>query len=364
MNSHCTARWGLAPVLAVFVILVDAPVGSADEKLRVDDMVVVLIDSVEVAATETGLIAQLGVREGEPVDRGEVVGKLDDRKVRLNEKVAEVQWEIAAAKANDGLAAELAEKKLAHQRQLARQHEIVRDIAARKAENEVRVLASQKAEGVAKNELDRATRARREYVDSVSQSEIDGLRLAYERSQLETRQADFQRQIDELNFRSESEAAKAHVLNIDQSKIQLAQAIADRRVSQLQQQLQQQQLQLATLAVQQHQIISPLSGMVVEKMRRQGDWVKPGDPILRVVRLDTLRAEGFVDAAMIDTLRCGLDVTVTAAVGEKEVVTRPGKIVFTSPEIDPVNNEVRFWVEFDNPQLRILPGMRVSVSVP
>jgi multidrug efflux pump subunit AcrA (membrane-fusion protein) len=337
--------------------------GLAQDMLRVDDLVVVLIDSVDVAATETGVIAELNCREGDAVKVGQPLGRLDDRQAKLAEKLAITQSRIAAANADNGLATELAEKKLAHQQQLAKQHDVLRSIAEQKAENEIRVLAAKKAEEVAKNDLDRANRARRQFVDSVSRSEIDGLTLSYERCRLETQQAGFDRQMDRLNANSESEAAAAFQLSVEQSKIQLDQAIADQKIAQLQNELQQQQLAIAELAVRQHGIFAPIEGVVVERIRGTGEWVQRGDTVVRVVRLNQLRAEGFVDAAEIATLRSSRTVSVITAQGDSESTSRSGKIVFISPEIDPVNNEVRFWVEFQNPKQDILPGMRVSVQV-
>lgn len=359
-------QWRVRTVLATLFITMPAitlpAMAAAQDPSDIHDLVVVVIDSVEVAATETGVIAQLPVREGDSVKKGQVLGNLDDRRARLEKKLALTQLEIATAHATDGLGAELAEKKLEHQKQLAKQHEVVREIADRKAENEVRVLASKKAEGVTKNELDRANQARREFIDSVSQSEIDGLQLAFDRSKLETQQADFERGLDRLNVKSEMEAATAHILNIDRSKIELAQAVLDRKVQLLQKMFQEHQSELAALVVERHQLISPLDGHVVERMHGEGDWVKTGDAILRVVRLDRLRAEGFADAKMIDTLRANRNVTLTATDAPSAAITRPGTIVFISPEIDPVNNEVRFWVEFDNAKMDILPGMRVQLE--
>jgi multidrug efflux pump subunit AcrA (membrane-fusion protein) len=41
----------------------------------------------------------------------------------------------------------------------------------------------------------------------------------------------------------------------------------------------------------------------------------------------------------------------------------PGKIVFIDPEIDPVNAQVRVWVEVPNPGLRLRPGMRANMTL-
>ena len=41
---------------------------------------------------------------------------------------------------------------------------------------------------------------------------------------------------------------------------------------------------------------APFDGVVVEMYRRQSEWVQPGEPVLRFVRMDRLRVEGFVNA--------------------------------------------------------------------
>jgi multidrug efflux pump subunit AcrA (membrane-fusion protein) len=334
---------------------------AAAEALVVEELMVVLIDAVNVPARQVGAIAQIAVREGDSVQAGQRLAMLDDRKANLEQALARTQLEIARQRASHGLGMELATKKLAEQQQLARQHEIAREIAARKAENEVRVLASKKAEGVAKNELDRALRARQEYVDSVSRSEIDGLQLAYERTRLETQQADFERRLDVLLAKSEDEAAAGHLLSVERLQLEVAQAASEQRVQELQSQLQQQQAELAEWTTLQHTIVAPFSGVVVERFRNQGDWVAPGDAVVRVIRLDRLRAEGFVPAGQLSLLRRHRDVELTIAMAGEDVIRRDGEIVFISPEIDPVNDEVRFWVEFENPGLEVLPGTRVSL---
>lgn len=333
---------------------------AAAQALVVDDMVVVLIDAVDVPASETGVIASIDVREGNSVKAGQRLASLDDRQAKLQESLAKTELQIAEEKAENGLATDAANKKLAEQKQMAKQLEIAGEIASRKAGNGVRVLASKKSEAVAKNELERATRARQEYADSVSRSEIDGLRLSYEKTRLETQQAEFERQIDELNSQSAAEAAAGHAFSIDRSEIEVDQAIADQRVHRLQAQLKADQSKLAVLTTLQHRVLSPIDGVVVQRFHHSGEWVTAGEPVVRVIRLNRLRAEGFVTADKIAHLRENRTVVLSIDVGDA-IVERAGQIVFISPEIDPVNREVRFWVEFENPKLDVLPGMRLSL---
>ena len=41
----------------------------------------------------------------------------------------------------------------------------------------------------------------------------------------------------------------------------------------------------------------------------------------------------------------------------------PGKVVFVSPEIDPVNGQVRVWAEIDNKDGRLRPGLPAKMVV-
>jgi len=41
----------------------------------------------------------------------------------------------------------------------------------------------------------------------------------------------------------------------------------------------------------------------------------------------------------------------------------PGTVVFLSPEIDPVNSQISIWVEIDNEDLRLRPGMRAKMTI-
>jgi len=332
----------------------------AGEPILVSEMQVVLIDAVDVPASQDGAIAGISVDEGSSVRVGEQLAHLDDRKVKLEENLARTRLQIANENAQSGFAAELA---LAQEMQLAKEHEFKKQIADRKAGNDVSVQASKKAELVAGNELKRAVEARRQFVDSVSESEIDNLRLSFERTVLETKQAEFERVIDGLQAEAEAEAANSHQLGVERFKLELAQAKVEQRVQDLQAELQQHQLQLAELASSLQIIRSPIDGVIVERYRNLGDWVKAGEPLIRVIRLDRLRAEGFISSDQLDSINVDQKVQLTISRSEKSFVKREGIVKFISRELEPVSGEIRFWVEFDNASLDVLPGMRLSLSV-
>jgi len=217
----------------------------ADQSLSLGNLVVVVIDEADVPALKNGVIAEMRVREGDTVTTGQRLARLDDREATLQLAAAETELSIAEEQLANQHPVEIAEKKLAQQEQLKRQHAIVMEMAEAKAENEVRVLASEKTEAVAKNELGRAVQAREQFADSVSKSEIDSLRLAYERAMLETKQASFERQLDALQARAERETENSFQLGIDRSKIEVAAAMANARIQQLEVELGRQKQQLS-----------------------------------------------------------------------------------------------------------------------
>jgi macrolide-specific efflux system membrane fusion protein len=121
--------------------------------------------------------------------------------------------------------------------------------------------------------------------------------------------------------------------------------------------------QIAKEKLERRMIAAPLRGMVVEVLRRPGEWVQPGDSIVRIVRLDRLKAEGFLPIK-----HAGLDLVgrkvklIVGSPGERSVEAR-GQIAFISPEIDPLNAQVRFWAEVENKELKLRPGMTATLTV-
>ncbi len=347
----------LASVLCQFSTL------SAAETITVSDLIVGLIDQADVPAAKDGSIAELNVREGETVTAGQVLATLDDREAVLHRAAAKTEMMIAEEQAASQQAVQLAQTQLAQQEQLRRQHQIALEVATLKSKNEVRVQASEKAEAVAKNELSRAVQARSQFADSVSQSEIDGLRLSHEQRMLEVRQASLERQLDALQLQSEQEVERTFQLAIQRARIELEVAIANARISAMEIELGRHQHRLAELAVDQHRVVAPWNGTVTKQFLHQGEWVKRGEPVVRLIRLDRLRAEGYAGADLVPHLQSASTVKLNVDLGDGRATQREGEVVFVSSELDPVNQERAFWVEFENPDRIVLPGMRLSLTI-
>lgn len=206
--------------------------------------------------------------------------------------------------------------------------ELELDIARRKADNDVDVRFAQKAFAVAQAELARAQESVAKFSKSISQSEIDRLELAAGKAELQIEQA--RRELD---------------------------------IARVTRQLKENEVAVATHQLSRRRLVSPLEGIVVQMNRQRGEWVQPGQSVLRIVRMDRLRAEGFVKVDDLPNgLRgraCELRVDLPGQPGARF----RGKITFISPEIDPVNHQVRIWAEIENDQFRLRPGLRGTLRM-
>ncbi|HBJ35786.1 MAG TPA: hypothetical protein DDZ51_13780 [Planctomycetaceae bacterium] len=202
------------------------------------------------------------------------------------------------------------------------------EIAVREFENELNEHYATKSTEVARAELKRAMESNAKYPKTVSQTELDRLRLLVEQGELEIKKAQHERQIAGLTS------------EIRQNEYQTA-------------------LDQLTL----RQMSAPLSGMVVEIYHRPGEWVQPGDAVARIIRLDRLRVEGFLPASQGKLSLVGKPASVYATSEDGQPIELTGEVVFVSPEIDPINAQVRIWIEIDNADLQLRPGMTASVKV-
>ncbi len=200
-------------------------------------------------------------------------------------------------------------------------------IAAQQASDDVAVRAAKLSVAYATDEHARLAKANQDQPRSVSESELAKSKQAMEQALL-----DLEKQQNEIKLKK---------LQWDRSKSELA--IAQRN-----------------LAL--RSVTAPLTGVVVSVLRRLGEWVKPGDKLFRIVSIDRLRAEGFAQSASIDVNAQGAKALFLS---DEESTATPieGTVVFVSPEVDPVNGQVRVWVDLDNRLGKLKPGMRGSLKI-
>ncbi|HUG93569.1 MAG TPA: HlyD family efflux transporter periplasmic adaptor subunit [Planctomycetaceae bacterium] len=209
-----------------------------------------------------------------------------------------------------------------------RKAEIELQIARKTAGNNVKVRFARAAAEVARNEYDRSLDSRRRFGTSVTDSALERDRLQWERS----------------------------VLDIEQSEHEFA-------VEGLTAQLKENELAMAVRGVERRQVLSPIAGVVVEINRRRGEWVQPGEQVFRVLRIDRLRAEGFLNADEVQGELAGRRAVLHVDLPGRPNEQFEGKVTFVSPEIDPVNKQIRFWAEIENRNRLLRPGLKASLVI-
>lgn len=202
------------------------------------------------------------------------------------------------------------------------------EIATRQAKNRLKVQVARKSSQLAASELRRARAAQEKSSKSVSESEMDHLQFAAEKAELEVEQA-----------------------------------TEDQRTAELTAELKDSERLLAQAAVERRQISSPLTGMIVQVYQHAGEWLAPGKPVVRVLRVDRLRVEGLVSVKKLPGDPTGRKASFLVDLPGRPGATFEGIVVFVSPEVNPVNGQVQVWAEVENRDLLLRPGLQGKLTI-
>ena len=150
------------------------------------------------------------------------------------------------------------------------------------------------------------------------------------------------------------------VLSIEKSQRDLAIAGLEVKVSEA-------EVKAASSNLDRRQIIAPLDAVVVELSHHVGEWVQPGDPVMRLVRVDRLRVEGFLNAQNHRASEIqGRPVSVVATLARGQKETFAGKVVYVKPLIE-AGGEFLVRAEVQNRQQDgtwvLSPGLNVEMKI-
>lgn len=288
-----TMQSTLSYMLTVAMVTAAVAPAYADTggRVEVESVVLRLLDEADAPAQRPGVLVRIRAKEGDRVQKGQVLGELDMRDAELAEQVAKLELSIAEEKAS----------------------------------NDIQVRFAAKAHQTAAAELRRSEVSIANFPKSVSQSQIDVERLEVQKTLLEKEQAEHNQKLLAMEVDVKAGAVDA-----------------------------------ARLERLQRRIVAPLDGVVVEAAARLGEWLEPGELAFRLVNTNRLKAEGFVTAQQAQSMAVGDSARLTLA-GEPQSYS--GRLVFISPEIDPINNQVRVWAEIENEAGRLRPGQRAELLI-
>ncbi|MEZ6069396.1 MAG: HlyD family efflux transporter periplasmic adaptor subunit [Pirellulales bacterium] len=206
------------------------------------------------------------------------------------------------------------------------------DVAQKEASNDIDQKVALAAYWVARKELDSANEANKKSSGAISATEI--ARLGFE---------------------------------VDRARYAYYQAKHDFEIAKVTVQARQTQVAAAQLTVDRHLIKAPIAGIVEEVLMHPGEWANPGEQLLRIVQLDQLKVQGYVNSLELHPSEVlGRSVTVDVELARGRHATFTGKISFASTNIRDDDNypvtatvdnrqENGFWV--------LSPGMVATMTI-
>lgn len=258
---------------------------------------VTIIDEISVPAQEAGLLEVLSVKEGQLVEKGQVLGTIEKTDAELMVTIA--NYEYAAAK--------------------------------KTAENTLSIEAAVKAYEVAEAEYDSSLEANEETAGTVTETDLRRKRLQADRAKMQAELAKHELIVARYDAHAKFNA-----------------------------------LQRATSALKRRQITSRINGVVVKVNKHAGDWVQPGETVMRIVQMDRLRIEGDIDGtkyARHEVLGRPVKIKVFLTGGGTEDLE--GEIVYASSIIE--SNEYTVRAEVLNRQVNrrwlLTPGLNARMEL-
>jgi macrolide-specific efflux system membrane fusion protein len=213
-----------------------------------------------------------------------------------------------------------------------RSAEAERDEAQAKAEDDIDIRYALKSFELADAELNQDLDIKRKTPGAVTDAEIRRKQLVRTREQL----------------------------GIDRAKL-------EQRIAQFTSQVKAAAVEATDETILRRRILAPFDGQVVEVLKDASEWVNAGEPVFRVVQMDRLRVEGFLNGSEINPTSVAqrtVTVEIDLAEGRREQFT--GQVVWVNPIMQAGNKfrvraEVANRLERDEPLLR--PGMTARMVV-
>lgn len=208
------------------------------------------------------------------------------------------------------------------------------DVTKEKAEDDTELRAAKKVAELYKAEYEESVAINKRSPNSIAEMQVRRQKVQWEKSVLDAEVNEEKLQVAKL----EQKVAEVEVENVETE-------------------------------LQQRQIKSPFDGVVVELLRQQSEWVKDGEPLLKVVNMDRLRVEGFLPAdeyAPEQVLGARAVVKVRVVDGEPQPLACT--VDFVSPLVE-ASGDYRVFAVIDNAPGRggypwlVRPGSDVEMTI-
>lgn len=275
---------------------------------------------VTISANGQGLLVELGLFELDA--QGEVVLNDDGSSKRqmLRRGMLVHQGDILGKQQDD----ELTQEKIVAMQELL--------VARKEAEKTLEVEVAEAAARVAQASYQRANALNKEMPGSVSPEEVQ------------------EKYYDWLRATKSIEKAK-YDLEVNQEKVKVSEA----RVT------------ATDVQIRNRKFRSPIDGVIDDVYQNEGQWLREGDEVLRILRLDKVQVTGSVNAqTCVPEMIDGKDVRVTVERPGYEKQELPGKIIYVRQVVE--SGHYYFYAEVANAKTTdgywiLNPGALVTITI-
>ncbi len=199
---------------------------------------------------------------------------------------------------------------------------------------------------------------------------LDDINIRYAEAAAKVAEADYKQAL-EANAKVPGTVPQAEVrqrlLKLREMELSIEKAQKDMAIAVLQKQVSEAELQANKVNLERRKLTAPLDAVVVELARHEGEWVQAGEPVMRLVRVDRLRVEGFLNAKDFRASEIqNRPVTVVVALARGGRETLQGRIVYVKPLVEAggdflVRAEIQNRKE--NDAWVLSPGMNAEMTI-
>jgi len=294
VSSHVVdpMKCPITTVLAVLLLTVCSPL-EAQETISYSNAQLTLINNVNVASLDPGVVKELFVQPGDTVAKGATLLTLNKERFAAQANADNLNWQIAV----------------------------------QEAKSDIDLRFARKSFDVSEKQLQKNENAVREYAASISETEIDRLRLERDQAMLSIEVADMELCRATLTAKLRGEEKKL-------SEIQLSR----------------------------REIKSPISGLVAEVAVQEGESVPNGSTVVRVIGLNKLRVKAFYRSKYALSVKKGQTAKFVFQNGDEEI-SKEAEVIFVSPEIRATEKVFELWADVNNTDRQLLPGFKGVLEI-
>ena len=338
------------------------PITSSETLIVLPNCHVSSRETVEIPALERGALQQIIVEPGTDVTAGQVLGRLDDAEANLAVELARQDLQVAEQKLLAARTVPIAAAAVEEAKQFARQTQADALAAQAEAADDTAVRLAEKAAALARDVVERRRVSRSLSQSSISEMEWFNSQNALEQAEIRLESAQRERELASMRSQSKQAAWEQQQASVQRLTLLLEQAQGTEQTDKLALENLRTALRIAETRLQRRQLRAPFDAVIVDQLRYPGEWVEVGESVLVVMRRDRLTVEGFVRPAQSAAIKSGMAVRFVRP-DDKSGTAGHGRVVFVSPAIDAVNQNVRVRAAVDHTRSSLRAGEIVEMQI-